>query len=363
MRRIFTSIALLCSGFFLQAQNQGFALNCKLTGFEDGTTFYLDDVTSGMGQLMDSAVIANGQVQFKGNLHEGIRKVWIRTKNFSDYKRFWLENNNMVFEAAKGKFRQASIRGSRTEDKEIALFSQLDVFDQKVDSLETLRRKDTSKLKHNLLKEHILTWKEAHKNKLIEFIKNNPQSIISANNLNIWGTTWGRGLTKNLFENLSAEMQNTAYGQHVKAYIELNKDIKVGDMFVDFRQEDLNGQPIKLSAYQGKVVLLDFWASWCGPCRIDNPRLVKIYQDYHDKGFEILGVALDTRKEHLAKAVSQDQLPWTNVSDYLGDKNRVALTYGISAIPDNFLIDQNGKIIAKGLRGDKLAAKLKELLP
>ncbi len=363
MRLFFTTIALLYSTYLIQAQNQGFTLHCKLTGFAEGTTFYLDDLSSGMGQLMDSVVIKNEQLNFKGHLPEGIRKVWLRTKDFSDYKSFWLENNNILFVAAKGKFRQAEIQGSETHKIEEAFFSQLAVFDQKVDSLESLRRKDTSKYNRNLLKQQIISWNEAKKEKQVIFVQNNPQTIVSSSILNIWCTTWGRDLTKKLYDKLSPQIQNTIYGKHVKAYIELNKDIKIGDPFVDFSQEDLNGQRVNLSDYQGKIVLLDFWASWCGPCRMDNPRLLKMYQDYHDKGFEILGVALDTRKEHLEKAVRQDQLPWTNVSDYLGDKNRAALIYGITGIPDNFLIDQNGKIIAKSIRGDILAAKLKELFP
>lgn len=365
MKAVLCFFVMLFCAFspFLPEAEKGFTLNGNLSGFADGTKFYLEDITSGMGQMMDSTQVQNDQFQFKGHLPEGVRKVWVRTKDFSDYKSFWLENSVIQFQAQKGKFRQAEIKGSATHSSESQLYASLSSNDKKIDSLETLRQKDTSKVQRNLLKKQINQLEEQKKQQVVTFIQNNPNSILSIYQMNTWATTWGRELSAKLYAPLSPVLKNSPYGQNVGAYISLNQDIKIGSPFVDFNQENLQGKTVKLSDYQGKVVLLDFWAAWCGPCREDNPKLVATYQEFHEKGFEILGVSLDTRKEHLQEAVIKDKLPWVNVSDYNGDKNRAALIYGVSGIPDNFLIDKNGKIVARGLRGEKLREKLKELLP
>lgn len=363
MKAVFSLFVMLFSAFYFPVTEKGFTLNGNLSGFADGTQLYLEDVTSGVGQMMDSTEVQMGQFQFKGILPEGIRKVRVRTKDFSDYKSFWLENSVIAFQAQKGKFQQAEIKGSATQSEESQLNASLYPFQQKIDSLETLWQKDTSKVQRNLLKQHIMQLGEQKKQHMITFIQNNPNSLVSIYKIDTWATTWGRELSAKLYAPLSPGLKKTSYGQNVEAYIGLNQDIKIGRPFADFAQKNLQGKTVKLSDYRGKVVLLDFWASWCVPCRADNPRLVAAYQEFHEKGFEILGVSLDTRKESLQEAVIKDKLPWVSVSDYNGDKNRAALIYGVSAIPDNFLIDKNGNIVARGLRGEKLKEKLKELLP
>ena len=126
--------------------------------------------------------------------------------------------------------------------------------------------------------------------------------------------------------------------------------------------KDTNGKARKLSDFNGKVVLLEFWASNCVPCRQENPNLVKTYEKYRPKGFEIFAVSQDITKTSWLKAIEKDKLPWLQVSDLKGRDNSASLIYGINAIPDNFLIDQNGIIIARYLRGEKLNDKLDELL-
>jgi thiol-disulfide isomerase/thioredoxin len=119
---------------------------------------------------------------------------------------------------------------------------------------------------------------------------------------------------------------------------------------------------VSLSSFKGKYFLLDFWASWCGPCRRENPNVVKAYRQYHNKGFDILGVSLDDSKDDWLKAIKKDGLSWTQVSDLKGWKNEAATLYGIQGIPMNFLIDKEGKIIAKNLRGQDLEKRLAEVL-
>ncbi|MET6999914.1 peroxiredoxin family protein [Chitinophaga defluvii] len=139
------------------------------------------------------------------------------------------------------------------------------------------------------------------------------------------------------------------------------KKTAIGAPAMEFTQNDVNGKPIKLSDYKGKYVLVDFWASWCGPCRAENPNVLENYEKYHDKGFEILGVSLDDKKENWVKAIKDDGLTWQHVSDLKGWKNEVAKQYNIRAVPSNFLLDKEGKIIAVNLRAEDLGKKLAEI--
>lgn len=139
------------------------------------------------------------------------------------------------------------------------------------------------------------------------------------------------------------------------------KKTGIGAVAMDFTQNNTAGKAVKLSDYRGKYVLLDFWASWCGPCRAENPNVLDNYEKYHSKGLEILGVSLDDKKDAWLKAIKDDGLEWAHVSDLKGWKNDVAKEYNIRAVPSNFLIDKEGKIVAVDLRGEELTQRLAEI--
>ncbi|MPR33729.1 redoxin domain-containing protein [Salmonirosea aquatica] len=145
-------------------------------------------------------------------------------------------------------------------------------------------------------------------------------------------------------------------------YIKRIKGVSVGDEAPDFTLNNPEGQDIALSSLRGKYVLIDFWASWCGPCRMENPNVVKLYNKYKDKGFAIYGVSLDKDKNAWLGAIKKDGLTWTHGSDLKFWNSAVAQTYGVNAIPATYLLDKEGKVIAKNLRGPSLEAKLSELL-
>ncbi|WP_255578673.1 peroxiredoxin [Chitinophaga sp. sic0106] len=142
---------------------------------------------------------------------------------------------------------------------------------------------------------------------------------------------------------------------------EIERKTGVGATAMNFTQADTKGNPVQLSDYKGKYVLVDFWASWCGPCRAENPNVLENFEKYHPKGLEILGVSLDNSKDAWIKAIKDDGLTWAHVSDLKGWKNEVAKAYNIRAVPSNFLIDKEGKIVAVNLRGDELTQKLEEI--
>ncbi len=165
---------------------------------------------------------------------------------------------------------------------------------------------------------------------------------------------------------LFGKLGNTALasqpGKKLAVRVNLIKKTQVGQPLLDFSMADADGKMVKLSeAVKGKVVLLDFWASWCGPCRAENPNVVQNYNKYHKKGFEVIGVSLDKKKDKWLQAVKKDKLNWLQLSDLQGWKCAAAQLYGIQAIPQNVLLDKNGIIIAKNLRGEELGKKLAEL--
>ena len=193
------------------------------------------------------------------------------------------------------------------------------------------------------------------------FIKANPNSWVSMDALQkIGGGVPQYAQVAPFYEAMSPALKNSPPGREYGKMLQVIKDVAIGAQAPNFTQQTPDGKAVSLADYRGKYVLVDFWASWCKPCREENPVVAKVYNEYKGRNFDILGVSLDHEKsrEKWLKAIKDDQLTWTQVSDLRGWENEVATRYHVQGVPQNFLIDPSGKIIAANLRGDELKAAL-----
>lgn len=203
---------------------------------------------------------------------------------------------------------------------------------------------------------------------LAQFVRANPGSAISLKALAQYAG-FGRDLDPAavgpLFEGLAPAVRQSPDGQDFAARLAEARRLGVGQVAPDFTQKDPSGRPVSLHDFRGQYVLLDFWASWCKPCRAENPDLVKTYQQFKSRRFTVLSVSLDrpTGREAWLKAIAADGLPWTHVSDLKFDQNEVALLYGITGVPQNLLIGPDGRVLALNLHGPELKQKLAAVLP
>jgi thiol-disulfide isomerase/thioredoxin len=356
-----TAFILCCDNNKRTNKRTEFLLTGQVNGFADSTWLFLN---SGLENSIDSVCVINGKFKFSGSIPDSTHSVKyiLKTRDYSDYKFLWIENSEITFQAIRGDFRKAKITGSDAQDDEVRLAARIQPINDEMDSVGKLLNSDSinETLKGELITRNNRNEKRKYE-EIINFIKDNPHSIVSAQELSVYASTWGREPATALYNGFTEQNKKTIYGRQVEEFIRLNKDIVMGQPAYDFKQTDVQGKDLKLSDFRGKTVLLEFWASWCGPCRRENPELVKTYQIYKDKGFEILGVSLDDNKDRWLSAISHDQLPWPNLCDLKGDRNEAAIIYGIGAIPDNFLIDANGLVIARNLRGKELREKLERI--
>jgi len=330
----FNLFLLILITFTTFGQNKSnFSLLGKTKDISDGTILLLQNPLS--NKFIDSTEVKNNTFIIKTALSNFPTKI-ILWRDGSTAKSIWVENKKMTFDATDSSFQDAIINGSIT------------------DSLATQLRKQTRELK---------SYEEIVANE-IEFVKNNPNNILSAHNLSIMANVFGKKKSTELFNNLSIENKQSHYGKIITNFLNLKlpETPKIGEKYFDFSMNNQKGEEKKLSELDGKVILLEFWASWCLPCRKENPELVSTYVRFKKLGFEIFAVSLDENKENWINAIKKDNLNWKHVSDLNGRNNFAALIYNVNGIPDNILIDKNGVIIGRNLRGEKLNKKLSKIL-
>jgi peroxiredoxin len=297
---------------------------------------------------------ANGQFKFKGKTKEQ-NMYWINNaENLSTPLIFFVDQEKIEISGHADSLPIARVKGGKTQNDYLNYLTLSGGFQNKKNEMgqafsEAQNKGDQQKMMALQMEYQNLEQEEIAS--LYNFIKENNSSpvsgfVIYANfqeNVNITKL-------EELYNNFSTTLKDSKYGKIASDKITKLKGTSIGYPANDFTQNTPDGKPIKLSSYKGKYVLVDFWASWCGPCRQENPNVVKAYQKFKDKGFDILGVSLDNNKDKWLKAIEKDKLTWTHVSDLKSWENAVAVMYGVRSIPTNLLIDKNGVIIAKNLR-------------
>lgn len=331
------------------------------------------------GKLVeDSAMIHNGTFELKGNRSEPV-KVYLAliSKSNGTNKRssvevinFYLEPGEITVTPVNNSFRASEVKGGPI-NRDYTVLSHLvkpqtDQIRQLVTAYTALPDADKKDPAVKASRDSALTKVKEAKNTLLkDYVVRNPGSLVSLDALIEYaGASPDYKTIQPMFESLSAKARKSKAGETFAARLEKARYTGIGQMAPEFAQADTSGKMVSLSSFRGKYVLLDFWASWCVPCRAENPHVVKAYQQYKDKGFTVLGISLDKpdARDRWLKAIADDQLTWTQVSDLKFWNNEAAKLYGIQAIPQNYLIDPSGKILASNLRGEALLDQLKALL-
>lgn len=322
--------------------------------------------------VLDSVDVKNGKFTFKGEVPGPANALLIADRlgtgsqqlyNNTDKLNVYLSGEKITITAGDS-LQTAKISGSRINKDFQQYRDRMSAKEQEMTDLNMqMRLPDADKaLLGSKFREALKIWKEMQ----LAYAKENPDSYFSL--IAVMNVVDGQidvDKIEPYYKALSANVRKTPNGIAFGKEIDATRATTLGAMAPDFTQNDVNDKPVKLSDFRGKYVLLDFWASWCVPCRKENPAVVKAFHDFKDKNFTVLSVSLDRagHKQAWLDAIKQDHLEdWTHVSDLQFWDNSVAKLYGISSVPRNLLIDPQGKIIAVDLRGEGLLHKLGEVI-
>ena len=362
--KIFCGIVIIFAVWACQPKNEGFTIQAQVKGLPDSTEIYFQKHKDNGLQSVDSTFAVNGQFQFTGKLQHP-EMIYFRIDHTRKIINIFGENSDIKVVANIDSLDQTKVTGSKTHQELMSFKQFMQSFDDRINLLmvkyQTARaNNDTTKMATFDREYESLYHQQIEAVK--QFITNHKSSYLSPYLIrNYLAYDLDYQQMDSILNVLDPELSNTEDYQQLANRVATLKKVAVGQPAINFTLNDTTGNPIALNSFRGKYLLVDFWASWCRPCREENPNVVKIYQDYHNKGFEILGVSFDTERSRWIDAIRHDHLSWYHVSDLQGWQSAAGKLYGVNSIPHSVLLDPNGIIIANDLRGDDLRYKLKEI--
>lgn len=357
-------ISLTACGKF--GQKSSYEINGSLVS-KDSTIVYLKSYQTEEPRL-DSAFIVDGKFNFKGKLNAPAQFFLYTQKNEAENQRlsFVLENADYQISGTEDSISLAKVEGAEEQANYLELKKQLSPIEARFKTLQksyyqAADLKDT--LKMNAIDAEWEIEGKVFDSINRSFIKNNPKAFASLLAVDeLAGGVIEPTIIEPLVSGLDAKLLLSPLGKNITEKLDKAKKTAVGQKYIDFKSIDINQKEFQLANVKSKYILLDFWASWCGPCRAENPFVVKAYESYHSKGLEIVSVSLDDNAKDWKEAVLKDHLNWIHVSSLKGFDEPAAKLYGITVIPQNLLIDNTGTIVAKDLRGNALAIALANCL-
>jgi peroxiredoxin len=361
MRKLFLFLLLIPVFGFAQTNQKGFTVNGKVEGLAEGTEIVL--YRNGENTEMAKTKSLNGRFILKGNVNEPVL-CFIAIGNEKPVE-VYIENSVISLKRKNSQPPVYEIEGSAS-NKQFTGFTK--VFVPLAQQLSSLGNTINYSMPGAERDGMMITYKglqQSLQNEIDKFVTANPKSVVSPFILNVtYQFNEDVVMLEERFNRLGQSVKESEAGQQLQYLIDEKKIGAVGTTAIDFTQPDTLGVPVALSSFRGKYVLLDFWASWCGPCRKENPTVVENFNYFSNKNFTVLGISLDRpgQKDKWLNAIKEDSLTWTHVSDLQFWDNAAAKLYKVQGIPQNFLIDPNGKIIARNLRGPALREKLCEVL-
>lgn len=348
----------------LKAQDSSFVINGHLEKIRTGTIF-LNIYEEGK-TIKDSAFINNGEFKITGSVSSPYFASLTMPGRNNDYLSFYIEPSIIDITGRSDSLKLLSIKGSVVNSDNKLLKTRM----QTINKWEL----ENSKMYEQAYKNNRLAEMDSldgidhdilmTKRKVVAaFVKDYPKSMRGAMAIvENFGYYAEASEIEPLYNDLDEKIKISPKGREIKKMIDTYAKIAIGKKAPDIIQFTPDSVQLSLSSLEGKYVLIDFWASWCGPCRRENPNIVNAYRQFKDRGFTVYGVSYDTDKSKWRKAIETDSLLWNQVSDLHGWQNSTSLQYGIRAIPSNVLINKEGVIVAKNVFGEKLMSTLKELI-